>query len=245
MLGALVLALFVAFAHGKGQSGYGSPAKDIPSDTYGGGKKLKPIAPVMPPRDPTFPKDNNYGGSNKGPAPVIPKKIDSNPLGGSFADVDNTLPIGGSCKTTDRWMGVVDCYDCELNTCAKQCIPELPKNFELCYNKTALFNLKTLFLDCLGSDMTKCHRLTDDMALAFLLAHYDQAVMELNRRNECIFRCGRPRVMNCMNMCDPLSPSIDVQKEPIVLCYKSLEGKIHDMLIDFSQCLSQYQALTK
>jgi hypothetical protein len=187
---------------------------------------------IVPPMDqPKPPTGKSYGGDIRIPPPFDTPTV---------TDIDS-----GACKTTDRWLGVVDCYDCELNRCARECRPELPKNFELCFNKTALFNLKTLFSDCLGSDFSKCHRLTDDMALAFLLAHYDQKILDINRRDECIFRCGRPRVMNCMNMCDQLTPDMDVQKEPIVLCYKNLESKIHDMLVDFATCLNQYQALSE
>jgi len=255
MFRSLVLALAVAFAYANAQGGYGEKpiAKDtFPEDQYGGSKKSAPVhfdAPVQLPV-----KGSSYGSGKGSPIQnmdTLPIGSGDNAYGGSrsgpFGDFQETRPRtiehSGVCKTTDRWMGIVECYDCELNSCAKQCLPELPKNFGMCYNKTALFNLKTLFIDCLGEDVSKCHRLTEDMALAFLLAHYDQRVLDVNRRNECIFRCGRPRVMNCMNMCDPLDPTSDIQKEPIVLCYKSLETKIHDMLVEFASCLDQYQSL--
>lgn len=265
---ALTLVCFAAMlalarAGGQSMDSYNAPPKDIPKPQESSyGAKIPPSDIILPPP----PKQSGYGGVPPPPAD-LPKKPEESPYGqqplpkplppsdtgssygqkmpppanpyGSFPSAD--IP-SGVCSTSDRWLDVVGCYDCELKKCISECKAELPFEFGQCFNRTALFNLKTLFTDCLDGDRSHCHRLTDDMALAFLLAHYDQRILDVNRKDECIFRCGRPRVMNCMNMCGQLTTPDAIRQEPVVLCYEKLEPKISHMLLDFASCLDSYGA---
>jgi len=224
----------------------GQPPKDIPQPNAYGGQPPRDI-PQQNPYGSLVPKDapqNSYGGAPKPMAPPTNNYGGDNIRMGVSSDVVPIGPDSGVCQTNDQWLGVVHCFHCEFHRCAKQCISEMPKGFEQCYNKTALFNLRMLFEECLGADKSKCHRLTEDMTLAFVLSHYDRRVLDINRRQECLFRCGHPHAMSCMNLCDPLNPTDDVEREPLVVCYKSLEGKVHDMLTEFHSCLDQFK-LTK
>jgi len=79
------------------------------------------------------------------------------------------------------------------------------------------------------------------MAFAFLLANYDDNdgdIIDLNRRNECLFQRARAPVMQCMSQCDDLQKIKDtIEEEPIVVCYNELHEQIDDMLHDFSNCI--------
>jgi len=82
-----------------------------------------------------------------------------------------------------------------------------------------------------------CHKLSENQAFAFLLANYDAEIIDLNRRNECLFRNAKDPVMNCMSQCDPMVNSDAINSEPIVVCYDELHDEINKMLKDFADCI--------
>lgn len=144
----------------------------------------------------------------------------------------------GSCPIGDTWISVMGCHECEMRKCAKACKSKSPA-IHKCMKESAMFNLRIMFSDCLSNKVPTCHKLNEDQVLAFLLANYDSDMVDLSRREECLFSCANPGVMKCMDRCQPLVKKSDVDKEPIVVCYNELQDKISDWMRRFSDCLKQ------
>jgi hypothetical protein len=235
---------------------YGQPVPlpDPVPNAYGA-KKQDPPAPnaygARKPADPPTP--NAYGAKKPAPVPV-PKDAPvpaSKPHGGKkpIAPVNPVAPVNPiipsediisppqTCSRGATWTDVVGCYECEMRKSAELCHSELPASFDLCANKTAIFRLSSLFSDCLRDKPPTCHKLNENMAFAFLLATYDSDVVDLNRRNECLFQRARDPIMQCMSQCDELKDPDTIDSEPIVECYNELQGQISTMLHDFADCI--------
>jgi hypothetical protein len=143
-----------------------------------------------------------------------------------------------SCPIGNTWISVMGCHECEMRKCAKACKSKSPSTHK-CMKESAIFNLRIMFNDCLSTKAPTCHKLNEDQVLAFLLANYDSDMVDLSRREECLFSCANPGVMKCMDRCEPLAKKSDVDKEPIVLCYNELQDKISDWMRRFNDCLKQ------
>jgi hypothetical protein len=196
--------------------------------------------PMSNPYGQKLPKDvpspNPYGGKKPTDRPIQP----INPIVPSDEGTD-IIPNPSTCPIGNTWTDVVECYECEIHKSALACKSELPPSFDLCSNKTAIFRMAHLFTDCLNAPdkLPTCHKMNENMAIAFLMANYDSEIVDLNRRSECLFRTARDPIMQCMSQCQDLSDPSAIDSEPIVVCYNELHDQISSMLHDFADCVQK------
>jgi hypothetical protein len=223
------------------------PKPDIPSPNPYGQIRPKPDTPSPSPYGQIRPKPDSpspygskpaYGGGKK---PIITPINPVTPF--DEGDDVRTPPTPASCPIGNTWTDIVGCYECEITKSAESCKSQLPLAFDTCANKTALFQMSSLFTRCLSTKPQTCHKLNENMAFAFLLANYDSDIVDLNRRNECLFQRARAPVMQCMSQCDALPGQLSIDNEPIVVCYNELHDQISSMLHDFSDCIKQNEPI--